>query len=172
MNRHRVGTSLYAGLLFTVLGGIAWVSGEPFIFPSLGPSAFLLAFDRRVNRTRTYRVVGSHLIGGVAGFLAYSLLAPGVSLTATPPPVSMGGLRLALSGILSIIMTSWAMIATDTIHAPACATTLIVSLGLLSTPIQVVIMVVSVIILVGFHVAMIRMFEHIVGDTHPLYARQ
>lgn len=172
MDRRRVGTSLYAGLLFTVLGVIAWTSGEPFIFPSLGPSAFLLAFERRGKRTRTYRVVGSHLIGGVAGFLAYSLLAAGVSLTATPPPVSMSGLRLALSSILSIILTSWGMIATDTIHAPACATTLIVSLGLLSTPVQVVIIVVSVIILVEFHVTTLWAFKQIVGDTHPLYSAE
>lgn len=172
MNRHRVGTSLYAGLLFTVLGGIAWVSGEPFIFPSLGPSAFLLAFERRGEQTQTYRVVGSHLIGGVAGLFAYSLVADGVSLTAIPPPGSMHGLRLELSGILSIVLTSWGMIASDTVHAPACATTLIVSLGLLSTPLQVATIVVSVTIPFEFHVLTLRIFEKIVGETHPLYSAE
>ncbi|MFT4947254.1 MAG: hypothetical protein ACI8TL_001494, partial [Natronomonas sp.] len=67
--RQQVGTSLYAGTLFVVLGGVAWASGQPFVFPSLGPSAFILAFDRRSDRTTTYRIVGSHAIGGVAGFL-------------------------------------------------------------------------------------------------------
>jgi len=142
------------------------MSGEPFIFPSIGPSAFLLAFEQRSERTQTYRVVGSHLIGGVAGFLAYSLLATGVSLTVIPPPVSMGGLQLALSGVLSIILTSWGMITMDTIHAPACATTLIVSLGLLSTPVQVVIIVVSITILVEFHLGTLWVFKQIdVSDT-------
>jgi len=151
VNRHRVGTSLYAGSLFTLLGVIAWLSGEPFIFPSLGPSAFVLAFERRGERTRASRVVGSHLIGGIAGFLAYSAFAAGVTLTTTPPPASIDGLRLATSGVLSIVLTAWGMIATDAIHAPACATTLIVSLGLLSTPLQVGIIAVSVAVLVGFH---------------------
>lgn len=169
MDRRRIGISLYAGLLFTVLGVIAWVSGQPFIFPSLGPSAFILAFERRGKRTRTYRVVGSHLIGGVAGLFAYSLLASGFSLTATPGPQSVAGLGLALSGVLSIVLTSWGMIATDTIHAPACATTLIVSLGLLSTPLQVTIIVISVVILVEFHGGVLWTFKQIVGDTHPLY---
>jgi len=146
----RVGTSLYAGLLFTVLGLNAWASGQPFIFPSLGPSAFILAFGRRSERTQTYRVVGSHFIGGVVGLLAWSLLAGGVSITATPAAFSMAGLRLAVSATASIVVTSWAMIATDAIHAPACATTLIVSLGLLSTPTQVAIIVVSVVLLVEF----------------------
>lgn len=151
MNGNHLGTSLYSGVLFTVLGAIAWVSGQPFIFPSLGPSAFILAFVGRGERTRSYRIVGSHLIGGLAGFLAHSILAAGVTLTTTPPPLSFAGLGLALSGVLSIVLTSWGMIITDTVHPPACATTLIVSLGLLSTPIQVGIIVASVGILVGFH---------------------
>ena len=169
MNRTRVGTSLYAGFLFTVLGLVAWASGQPFVFPSLGPSAFILAFDRQGERTRTYRVVGSHLIGAVAGFLAYSLLAQGVVITTTPEAFSADGLRLAASGVLSIIATSWGMIATDTNHAPACATTLIVSLGLLSTPLQVVTIVVSVVVLVEVHAIVLRVFKHVVGESHPLY---
>ena len=167
--RGRVGTSLYAGLLFTVLGTIAWISGQPFIFPSLGPSAFILAFERWGERTETYRIVGSHLIGGVAGLLAYTLLGDGVSLTTSPPALSPEGLRLVGSAILSIVLTSWGMIATDTIHAPACATTLIVSLGLLSTPVQVGIIVVSVVVLVEFHAGVLLVFKRIVGDSHPLY---
>ncbi len=171
MDRRRIGTSLYAGVLFTVLGSIAWSTGQPFIFPSLGPSAFILAFERSGERTRTYRVVGSHLIGGVAGLLAYWLLAAGVTITATPPAFSVEGLRLAGSATLSIIATSWAMIATDTIHAPACATTLIVSLGLLSTPTQVGIIVISVLILVEFHVLAIMGFSRFKGHLEASQGR-
>jgi len=149
--RRRVGTSLYAGLLFTVLGVIAWGSGQPFIFPSLGPTAFVLAFDRRSERTQTYRVIGSHLIGGIAGLIVWTVVATGISITATPPPLSIEGFRLAASATVSIVLTSWAMIATDAIHPPACATTLIISLGLLSTPLRVGIIVGSVTILVLFH---------------------
>lgn len=169
MNRRRVGTSLYAGLLFTVLGVIAWASGQPFIFPSLGPSAFILAFERRGKRTRTYRVVGSHLIGGVAGLLAYTIFASGVAITTTPEALSMDGFRLAVSATVSIILTSWGMIASDTIHAPACATTLIVSLGLLSNPLQVAIIVMSVIILVEFHAGVLYLFKRLVNSSYPQY---
>lgn len=164
MNRRRVGTSLYAGLLFTVLGAIAWVSGQPFIFPSLGPTAFILAFERRGERTRSFRIVGSHIIGGIAGLLAYWLLASGVTITVTPPALSMEGFSLAASATLSIILTSWGMIATDTIHAPACATTLIVSLGLLSTPVQVGIIIVSVLILVGFHMGVLLISKELMDE--------
>jgi len=151
MVRRRAYTSLYAGLLFTVLGLLAWLTGQPFVFPSLGPSAFILAFDRRGERTRPVRVVGSHLIGAVAGLAAYWLLAAGTVITRTPPPLSPAGLRLAASGVLSVVATSWGMIATDTNHAPACATTLIVSLGLLSTLRQAATIVVAVVLLVAAH---------------------
>ena len=129
MNRRRLGTSLYTGLVFTVLGLLAWASRQPFIFPSLGPSAFILAFERRGKRTDTYRIVGSHLIGGLVGLFAYITIAGDVSLTSTPPACSAGGLWLSASAVLSLVATSWAMIATDAVHPPACATTLIVSLG-------------------------------------------
>jgi len=166
VNRRRVGTSLYAGFLLSVLGVLAWVSGRPFVFPSLGPSAFVLAFERRGERTRVYRVVGSHVIGGVVGLLTYTLLASGVTLTATHPGFSSDALRLAASGVLSLVATSWGMIATDTNHAPACATTLIVSLGLLSTPLQVGIIVASVVILVAVHRAVVYAYRRAVGDVH------
>lgn len=162
MVRRRVGTSLYAGVLFTVLGALAWASGQPFIFPSLGPSAFILAFDRRGERTRTYRVVGSHAIGAAAGFLAYIVFASGVTLTATPPAFSPEGIRLAASGVVSIVLTSWGMIATETNHAPACATTLIVSLGLLSTPLAVATILLSVVILVEVHQLTLGVFDRLV----------
>ncbi|USZ69375.1 HPP family protein [Halorussus salilacus] len=169
MVRRRLGTSLYASVLFTVLGLVAWLTGQPFIFPSLGPSAFILAFDRRGERITTYRIVGSHFIGAVAGLLAYALVADGVSLTSTPAGLSPDGLRLAASGVVSIAVTSWGMIATDTNHAPACATTLIVSLGLLSTPRQAATIVVSVVILVEAHWAFLFAFERLKSrlETEP-----
>lgn len=163
MDRRRVGTSLYAGFLFGVLGFVAWISGQPFIFPSLGPSAFVLAFERHGGRNRTYRMVGAHLVGGVAGLLAHELLAPGVAFATASPDLSAEGLRLAASGVLSLVLTSWGMIATDMKHPPACATTLIVSLGLLSEPVEVAIIVASTAILVETHTNVLRLFERLVG---------
>ena len=159
----RLGTSLHASVLFTVLGLVAWLTGQPFIFPSLGPTAFILAFDRRGERTTTYRIVGSHLIGAAAGLFAYVLVAGGVALTTPPPSLSPSGFRLALSGTVSIALTSWGMIATGTNHAPACATTLIVSLGLLSTPAAAATIVASVVLLVETHRAILYAVEAVLG---------
>lgn len=149
MSRQGIETGVVAGSLFAVLGLVAWATGQPFVFPSLGPSAFVLAFETRREKVHPRRVIGGHLIGAVAGFAAYSLLASGVSLTAVPPAFSIAGLRLVLSGIVSVAVTGWGMLATDTVHPPACATTLIVSLGLLSSAVEVGVIVVSVVVLVG-----------------------
>ncbi len=107
----------------------AWVLGRPLIFPSLGPSAFALVLDENENRVR--RVVGGHLIGVLSGLFAYHVLAHGLSLAALWPALSADGLRIAASGVVSIALTVTLMSAARANHAPACATTLIVSLGVL-----------------------------------------
>lgn len=163
--QRRVVTSLYAGVLFTMLGLLAWGSGQPFIFPSLGPTAFVLAYERLGDRTSSYRIVGGHLIGGLAGLIAWTALGAGVPITATPPPFSVEGFRLTASATVSIVLTTWGMMATDAIHPPACATTLIVSLGLLSTPLRVAIIVGSVSLLVIFHRGVIAMVEKLLDES-------
>lgn len=160
MNRQYVRPSVHASGLFAVLGLLAWASGAPFVFPSLGPSAFVLAFGDRIDRTRR-TVVGGHAIGAAAGLLAYLVLAAGVTLTAPFSPFSLDAARLAASGTLSVALTAWGMLAVDAVHPPACATTLIVSLGLLSTPVEAAIIVLSVAVLVESH----RLFARVTLAT-------
>lgn len=151
--RRQIGTGLYAGVLFAVLGLIAWASGQPFVFPSLGPTAFVLAFDRRVDRSRLVEIVFAHLLAGVAGLVAWWSVAPGAVITTALAPLSTAGLRLATSATVSVVLTTWGMLATGQVHPPACATTLIVSLGLLSTTRQVGIVVASVVTITLLHAA-------------------
>lgn len=160
MVRQGVRTSLYAGLLMTALGAVTWATGEPFVFPSLGPTAFILAMVQRGERTTTYRVLGGHTIGAAAGLLAYTLLADGAVVTTVFPAFSHAGLRLAASGVVSLVLTTVGMIETGAIHSPACATTLIVSLGLMATVEETVIIVVSVAVLMAIH----RLWQRVVPD--------
>ena len=147
----RTGTTIHTGLLISTTAGLAWVSGLPMLFPSLGPSAFVLALFQDSDATAPRRVIGGHAIGVVAGLLAYHLLAAGISMTAATDPGSIAGLRLAASGVLATTLTAAGMLATDTRHPPACATTLIVSLGLLSTLFEGALIVLAVVVLVGAH---------------------
>lgn len=147
----RTGTTIHTGLLISTTAALAWLSGLPMLFPSLGPSAFVLALFQDSEATAPRRVIGGHAIGVVAGLLAYHLLAAGVSMTATADPASLEGLRLAASSVLATTLTAGGMLATDTRHPPACATTLIVSLGLLSTLLEGALIVLTVAVLVVAH---------------------
>lgn len=101
------------------------------VFPSLGPSAYVLATapDRAMNHPK--RLIGGHLIGTAAGLLGYHVLAPGLVMTGPVDPVSDPALRLAASGVAAVVLTTGGMLVSDLRHPPACATTLIVALGLL-----------------------------------------
>jgi len=135
--------------LLSGLAAVAWASGRPFVFPSLGPSAYALAVSPSAATSQQRRVVGGHVWGLAGGLIAYHLLVPGFDITAPPPALSPGGLLLAASALLSVGVTTAGMLATDLRHPPACATTLIVALGLLTTPVEAVIVLLSVVGLVG-----------------------
>jgi len=129
------------------LGGLAWFTGKPFIFPSLGPTAFLLSYRTDAATFSAWQVIGGHLWGTVAGLACYHLVVSGAVLMDLAVPLSAAGLRLAASGALATGVTTALMIATRSVHPPACATTLIVSLGLLTTPVEGAIIVGAVTIL-------------------------
>ncbi|MFC7071211.1 HPP family protein [Halobaculum lipolyticum] len=124
--------ALHAAALLSVAGALAWATGRPLVFPSLGPSAYLVAAGD--TRPTGRELLGGHAVGVLAGLLAYHGLAGESAITGAVTAASPAGARLAASAVVSVGLTTVAMAATDTRHAPACATTLIVALGLLPTP--------------------------------------
>lgn len=155
----RVGSTLHTGLLISTTAALAWLSGLPMLFPSLGPSAFVLALFPDSEASGPRRVIGGHVVGVLAGLLAYHLLAAGITMAASPDPASLEGLRLAASGVLATTLTAGGMLATETRHPPACATTLIVSLGLLPTLLEGALIVGSVVVLVIAHRVLLAAVE-------------
>jgi CBS-domain-containing membrane protein len=130
-----------AGSLLAVCGVLAWATGAPMVFPSLGPTAFVLARDRDPGLRR---VLGGHAVGALCGFLAHRSLASGLVVTTDVAPFAPAAARLAGASVLAVAVTTATMDATRTSHPPACATTLIVALGLLPSVTDLGIVVVSV----------------------------
>lgn len=124
-----VADALHAGGLLAVAGALAWATGRPLVFPSLGPSAYLIAAGS--DRPSARALLGGHAVGILAGLLAYHGLTDGAAITGALAAGELAGAYLAVSGVVSVGLTTLGMALTDTRHAPACATTLIVSLGLL-----------------------------------------
>lgn len=147
----------HAGVLLVASTVAAWLSGVPLIFPSLGPSAYALATAEDPPRPRV--VVGGHAVGVVVGALAYHAFAEGLVVTTSVTPGALAALQLGVAGVASVAGTTAVMRALSVPHAPACATTLIVSLGLLTTPTELVGVVASVVVLVAAHEAIRRAFQ-------------
>ena len=109
--QRQVGTTVYAGFLFGVFYLIASASGRAFVSPSLGPSAFVLAFDRHTDRNELRGIVLAHAIGCVGGFGARTVVSPETVITTTPPPFSAAGFEVVSSAVLSILSTTLGMIS-------------------------------------------------------------
>lgn len=132
-----------SGIAIAVMAALAMATNEPFVFPSLGPTAFLLFYQPLAPNAAPRSCFFGHLIGVLAGY--FSLLVFG--LTNVPAnldaitPARIGALTLSLA--LTLSMMAWL----DIPHAPAGATTLIVSIGLLRTPLQLTILMAAVVLL-------------------------
>lgn len=156
MIRRSVRIGIEAGLFIALLGGIVWATGRPFLFPSLGPTAFALAVRGETDLSAR-NVIGGHFCGVVAGLAVYHSVAAGITLDAVLVPFSTGGLLLSASGALSVALTAWGMLLARASHPPACATTLIISLGLLPAISDGLIIMASVILLYAVHEGVFRL---------------
>lgn len=145
------------GLHFVFLGLLTWATASPFLFPSLGPSAYLLAAGEGEDAAASspYHVIGGHLIATVSGLIGYHALAAGLTITTvvsqSTPASSVALVQLGASSVVAMMLTTLGMLVTDTNHPAACATTLIVSLGVLSTLLKAGYIMLAVIVLVGVH---------------------
>lgn len=153
--RDDVAQTITVGLQFVVLAAVTLATARPFLFPSLGPSAYLLAAGEGEKEAQSgaYHVIGGHLVAVVSGLIGYHLFASGqlVIEALQSPAFSEPILRLGASSILGMMLTTIGMLVTDTNHPAAAATTLIVSLGILSTLREAAVIMLAVILLVVVH---------------------
>ncbi|WP_256297741.1 HPP family protein [Haloarchaeobius salinus] len=151
-----------AGLLLAIPAAVAWASGAAFVFPSLGPTAFVLTNGQDPGPRR---VVGGHVVGALAGLLAHRAVAVGLVVQTEAAAFAPAQGRVALAGVLALAATAVGMRATGTVHPPACATTLIVALGLLATVVDVAVIVLGVCLLYAAFRAGTHVIDNRAGRT-------
>src|SRR5690606_34744351 len=146
-----------------LMSGAALVTDQPLVFPSLGPTAFLLFYTPMLPASSPRNALGGHLIGALAGYLALVVFG----LTDARPALAEGvtGARVGAAA-LSLGLTSGAMVWARVPHPPAGATTLIVSLGILHEPEHLVALMVAVALLVGQGFAINRL----AGIAYPRWS--
>lgn len=139
---------LFAGVnglvAIAIMSAVAWATGQPFIFPSLGPTAFLLFYTPTNPAASPRNTILGHAIGATAGYLALVIFG----LTNDPPALATAvtGGRIGAAAV-SLALTSALMVWFRAPHPPAGATTLIVSLGILREPDQLAILMLAVVLL-------------------------
>ncbi len=148
-----------------LLAAVAMITKTPFIFPSLGPTAFLLFYTPESPTASPRHTIYGHAIGILCGFGSLSVCGLAHSL----PTIEVGvnGARV-LAAALSLASTGTFMILFKSAHPPAGATTLIVSLGIVSRPFYLVLVELAVALLTLQAVVINRL----AGLDYPLWARR
>lgn len=142
---------------------VALVTREPFIFPSLGPTAFLLFYSPTAPTASPRNAIAGHLIGALAGWLSLALFG----LTAAPAAISSGvDWPRVGAAALSLGVTSGLMVLFRVPHPPAGATTLIISLGVMPHLWQIPVLMGAVVLLVG----QAFVINRLAGIPYPLWA--
>ncbi len=146
-----------------IMSTVALLSREEFIFPSLGPTAFLFFYSPLEASASPRNAVLGHLIGVGAGW--GSLVLFGLRDVGPAISIGVGEPRIAAAA-LSLGLTSGLMVLFKTPHPPAGATTLIISLGILRSAGQMVVLMAAVVLLTLQAIAINRL----AGTPYPLWS--
>ena len=107
------------------LAAIGWVTNQPLVFASLGPTAYELVEQPQLPSARAYNIIVGHLIGLGAGFLAVYLLnawtAPNVLATGVVSATRMWAVTI------SAAITTLVCLVVKAGQPAALATTLLIS---------------------------------------------
>ena len=150
-------------ITIALLAAVAMISRTPFVFPSLGPTAFLFFFTPRAPAASPRHTIYGHAIGIACGYGALCLFG----LQQAPPAMAAGmsAARIAAAA-LSLASTGALMILLKAAHPPAGATTLIISLGMVTRPLHLLVIEIAVAILTLQAIAINRL----AGVDYPLWA--
>lgn len=152
-------------ITIALLAAVAMVTHVPFVFPSLGPTAFLFFFTPTAATASPRNCVYGHAIGIVCGYVALLL----TGLEHAPPAMTIGvDLYRVLAAALSLSATGALMILLKAAHPPAGATTLIISLGIVTRPLYLMVIELAVVLLALQAIVINR----VAGLDYPAWAKR
>lgn len=149
-------------LSIAIMAAAALATNQPFVFPSLGPTAFLFFYSPLVPAASPRNTLIGHFIGAAVGWGC--LVAFGLQSAGPSTAVGVTWERVLAAG-LSLGLTSGLMVLFHAPHPPAGATTLIISLGVLHEFNQLVVLMLAVVLLTIQAIAINRLS----GVAYPLW---
>ncbi|GHO48014.1 hypothetical protein KSX_61770 [Ktedonospora formicarum] len=158
---------LNGGVSIGLMAVLAVITHSPFVFPSLGPTAFLFFYAPLTPSASPRNTILGHGIGVLAGY--FSLVVTGLTMAA--PALSTGVTwSRVVAAALSLGITAGLMALFKVPHPPAGSTTLIVSLGLLTQPWQLLVLMAAVVLLTCQGFIMNRIAGLAVPLWHPRHS--
>lgn len=157
-NRTRAAYTLIGGTAgIGLLATMAHLTGNPFVFPSLGATAFLVFSSPAASASSLRSTLAGHATGalvGLAMLVAFGLYGDGSAIASgvTWAHTAAAALAVGLTGAILVLV--------DALHPPAGATTLIVSLGLMGTVGDIGVLLLAVVVFSVLAAATNRRFAH------------
>jgi CBS-domain-containing membrane protein len=127
----------WAVLSFVILaaaGAIGMALAQPWLFPSMGPTVMLMFGSAEHPSARPVNAFVGHAVGIVVGVGCLFLFGMEGKPSAPVAGLSVG---YVLAGALSVAVTMLILQLIKLPHAPAGATTMIISLGVIATPLGI-----------------------------------
>ena len=124
------------------LAALAMLLKAPFVFPPLGATAILFLYSPSLPTASPRSAICGHGNGILCGYGA--LLATGLQHAPSATIVGVDGARV-LATALALAVTAALMILLKVVHPPAGATALMVSLGVVTNPLQLPLLEVAVV---------------------------
>ena len=148
-----------------ILASMAMAWKTTFIFPSLGPTAFMVFFNPASAAASPRNAIIGHAIGILCGYGALWLTglvdaAPATVAGVHDPRIVAAAVSLATTGAFMILF--------NVVHPPAAATTLIISLGIITAPVHLLVIELAVVVLAIQAIVVNRL----AGVDYPIWARR
>ena len=158
--------SLYSflgnGLSIGLLTLLALLTQSPFVYPGLGPTGFLLFSLTSSPMACPRNTIIGNTIALLVGYLC--LMITGLTEARSVLAVGFTWPRV-IAAVLSIALTSGLLDLLHVQHPPAGASTLVVSLGLITTPWKLGAVLISIALLVLLAIIIHRL----AGIRYPLW---
>ena len=148
VQERRGGGAAYAAVLaivtLSITGAVGLLVKQPWLFPSLGPTVMLFFESPKQPSSRPLNTIVGHVVGIAAGVTCFTVF--GLSGHRSAP---VGGLTVSyvIAGAVAVGITTAVLSLLKLPHPPAGASTLIVALGILHTPVQLLSMVGAVLLI-------------------------
>lgn len=128
----------------TIVSLAGWMSHNPLVFTSLGPTAYELIEKPQRPSARPYNIIVGHLIGVIAGFFAlwltHAWAAPSVSASGVPLP-------RVWAATVACMLTVFGTLLARAGQPAAISTTLLIALGTMQLPKDAVVIMAAVLLM-------------------------